>query len=422
LSAFGCIKWAPLFHKPLGVAKKSRDKPTPIGYIPQFMIYADYNATSPLGEAASRYLREAMEIWGNPSSAHRLGRQALQRLRDWRETVATAAGAAASEVVFTSGGSEANLLALMGSRYGVGEGFRLLTSRLEHSSVKDTVGFLQALGTAVEFVKVRPDGQLDIEDLAAKILHFRPHLVSVMTANNETGVINPIEGIARLCHEQGVLLHTDAVQALGKLEPTFWKAADFVSISAHKIHGPKGTGALLVRKGKKLQSIHFGGSQETKRRGGTENFLGIAGFAGACSVLPSSEAWQPIENLRNRFEARLRNEAGPVHILGDSAARLPNTTNVRFPGIPAEVLITTLDLDGVCISAGSACSSGSIDPSHVLLGIGLSNAEAKEGIRISWGLETTAGEVDTVADLVVNHVQRIRARRQSSVSNQMEAR
>jgi cysteine desulfurase len=379
-------------------------------------IYADHNATTPLCREATEKMHKAMEIWGNPSSAHRPGRLANQLLNDSRESVAQAAGVEPLEVVFTSGGSEANTLALLGSFWSSTERpFRLLTSRVEHSSVRDTVAFLQSQKAEIQFITVeRPNGELCWNEFITQLADFKPHLVSLMAANNETGVCFPIDQISNLAKEHQFLLHTDAVQAFGKTPPSVWNRADFVSLSAHKIHGPKGSGALIIRSGKKLVPTHFGGAQEIKRRGGTENLIGIAGFGAACTVIPQESTFAEMARVRDHFEKVLLDRLPQVFIHGGKSPRIPNTSNIRFEGIASEVLLGALDMDGVSVSAGSACSSGSISPSHVLLELGLEPNLAKQCLRFSWGRTTSQAEVDTVAELVINHVQRIRSRRAST--------
>ncbi len=378
------------------------------------MICADYNATTPLGRGAQNEMEKILTHWGNPSSTHALGRKASELLASFRNAVASKTGRAAEDIVFTSGGAESNTMALIGSFWANKERpFRILTSGVEHSSVKGTFCFLETQGAKVEKVRVLKTGELDKEDFEAKLKSFHPHLVTFMTANNETGVLFPIPELAKICSQAGIPFHTDSVQAFGKITPSFWNGADMVSISAHKIHGPKGCGALLASIKWPLVSLHYGGSQETKRRGGTENALGIAGFAGACNELPDVTEWNRIKILRDQFEARLKNELGEVWIQGENAPRLPNTSSVRFCAVAADALLTALDLDGVAVSAGSACASGSLTPSHVLTEMGLSTAEARECVRISWGRPSTEAEIDTVASLVISHVKRIRARRQA---------
>jgi cysteine desulfurase len=372
------------------------------------MIYVDYNASSPLSPGAREAMTRAFECWGNPTSLHRPGREAAQLLEKARAEVAARLGVTEAEVVFTSGGSEANTMAVLGSYLAIGSGFRFLTSKVEHSSIRETTKLLEKLGADVTFVRVFPTGALDLDHLEAQLREKKPHLVSLMAANNETGVRFPMESIARLCKEHGVFFHTDAVQAFGKGEGLPWADAAFVSVSAHKVYGPKGCGALVVRKGRALIPIHYGGSQEIKRRGGTHNLIGICGFGGACAELSYS---LELGTLRDHFESRLIQALEGLSIQGHGAERLTNTSNVRFQGISSEVMLSALDLDGIYVSAGSACSSGSLLPSAVLIAMGLTPDEARECVRFSWGRHSTLAEVDTVAEAVINHVQRIRTRR-----------
>jgi cysteine desulfurase len=373
------------------------------------MIYADFNATTPLGTEAKQGILRATELWGNPSSAHALGRQAAALLAEARASVARAVGATPEEVVFTSGGSEANTLALWGSCLKEEKDFRIISSRIEHSSIRGTLAFLESRGAKIEYVKVLPTGNIDMAHFAQLLAEFKPQLVSIMAVNNETGVVLPTPEIGKLCRTAGTLFHTDAVQGFGKVGSEHWASADFVSVSAHKIHGPKGIGALVVRKGRQLMPTHFGGAQEIKRRGGTENIIGIAGFGGAARELEKTD-WTHIRELRDALEDRLRFALEPVTVQGRSETRVPNTSNLRFPGVSSQVILGALDLDGICVSAGSACSSGSITPSHVLLEMGLSPEEARECVRLSFGKSSTAEELEAVGSRLISHVERIRAR------------
>ncbi len=374
-------------------------------------IYADHNATTPLSPAALAEMEKAIAQWGNPSSAHQRGQKASELLEAWRSRVAAAAGVLPNEVVFTSGGAESNGMALLGYLFKNNRPFRLLSTSVEHASVYGAFDLLKRLGAEVQTVGLLPCGQLDLADLEKKLAEFKPHMVSVMTANNETGIIFPTAKIAALCKAAKVCFHTDAVQAFGKVDPAQWNCADLISLSAHKIHGPKGCGALVVRNGMQLERTRFGGGQETKRRGGTQNMVGIAGFAGACSVLPDAKEIARISALRDRFEAKLLAALEGVCIQCGGSDRLPNTSNIRFEGIPSPVMLTALDLDGMYVSAGSACSSGSVTPSHVLTAIGLSKEQAAEAVRISWGSSTQQTTIDAAADLVIRHVKRIREQR-----------
>ncbi len=372
-------------------------------------IYADYNATTPLCSGAKTNMMKAFEIWGNPSSAHQLGRAATQLLEECRRQVAETTDVLPEEVVFTSGGAESNTICLLGSRY-LGKDFRMVSSGLEHASVRGACDFLVQTGGELKRIKAKRDGSLDLEGLDKLLSEFKPHLVSLMAANNETGVIFPVADISRICKAHKVILHTDAVQAFGKTPASLWNMADLISISAHKVGGPKGVGALIVRGGHKLVCTHFGGSQELKRRGGTQNMVGIAGFAGACKDLPSEETLATVEKTRNAFEAKLKGALKNVHFQGSSLKRVPTTSNLRTEGVRGELLLGALDLDGICVSAGSACSSGSLTPSHVLTEMGLNEVEAKECLRFSFSWVSKPQDIDTVADTVIHHVSRIRAR------------
>lgn len=374
------------------------------------MIYADYNATTPLSDGATQAIAQALEFWGNPSSSHKYGRKALELINKARESVATLVGVNANNIVFTSGGSEANTLALMGTALEMAPGFRLLTSKVEHSSIKDTLPLIEKMGGVIQYIPVNSSGKISLQDLEIILNTFKPHMMSLMTANNETGVIFPIPQILELCEKYGCLFHTDAVQGLGKLDPSFYRNAHLISISAHKIYGPKGVGALIVKKGVKLVATHYGGAQEIKRRGGTENVIGICGFGGSAKELIQTHSSQNLKEIRDQFENLISHGLDGVTIQGDKEPRIPNTSNIRFKGIASEVLLGALDLEGIYISAGSACSSGSISPSHVLLEMGLSEAEAKECVRFSWGQSSSLNTVEEVAQKVIAHVTRIRAR------------
>ena len=374
-------------------------------------IYADFNATTPLCEGAKSWMSLAQQAWGNPSSSHAHGRQASENIDKSRILVASAAGVSPLEVVFTSGGSEANTLALLGTYFLNPAQLRLLTTPIEHSSVRDTALFLEKLGVPVDYVPVEKKGSFSIEVFRKHVEEFRPTLVSVMAVNNETGAILPLQEIYQICRDKKITLHTDAVQAFGKLPSETWNFCDLLSITAHKISGPKGVGALIVRRGTPLVATHYGGAQEIKRRGGTENTLGILGFGGACTEFPKPEDWTRTRELRDYFEKTLLETLPGVTLNGADIPRVTNTSSIRIEGIPSEVLLGALDLEGISVSAGSACSSGSITPSHVLLAMGLSKQEAKECLRFSWGKSTVRSDIDTVLESVVRHVNRIRDRR-----------
>ena len=372
-------------------------------------IYADWNGTTPIGQTAQTWMGKAIASWGNPSSIHQVGQAARGLLDEARAEIARVCERKPAEVVFTSGGSEANTMALWGSSL-LKPGFKLLTLPVEHSSVRATCPMVTKQGGTVEKVKIQASGQLNWPDFVTKLEEFQPDLVSIMAANNETGVIYPLPEIIAECRARGVKVHTDAVQAFGKLPASFWNGADLISLSAHKILGPKGVGALLVSEGLQLQSTHFGGSQETKRRGGTENMVGIAGFAGACREL-SPACQEKLGPWRDAFEAHLTSTLTDISILGRDTRRLGNTSKIWFGGISSEILLGALDLDGLFVSSGSACSSGSLMPSPVMLAMGLTEKEALECLRFSWGPNTTEDDVATAAQLVASHVTRIRERK-----------
>jgi cysteine desulfurase len=341
--------------------------------------YLDWNATAPLRPEAGAAIAEALALCGNPSSVHRRGRSARQLVERSREAVAALVGAPADGVVFTSGGTEANHLALIGGGRG-----RVLVSAVEHSSV------LQA-APAAERIPVGADGIVDLAALAALLdADPRPALLSVMLANNETGVIQPVAAIADIAHARGALFHCDAVQAAGKVKLSLAETgADFLTLSAHKLGGPTGIGALVMVGGAEVTPLLRGGGQERNRRAGTENLPGIAGFAAAAAACDIAE-YERIRGLRDRLEAALECEA---IVIGAAAPRLPNTSSIAMPGVPAETQIIAFDLDGVMVSAGAACSSGKVGPSHVLAAMGIAPEIADATIRVSLGWSTTEADI-----------------------------
>jgi cysteine desulfurase len=341
--------------------------------------YLDWNATAPLRPEAAAAVASALALGGNPSSVHGRGRVARQLVEESRAAVAALAGAPADAVVFTSGGTEANHLALLGAGRE-----RVLISAVEHSSV------LRAAPEA-ERIPVDRDGLVDIEALIALLAaDHRPALVSVMLANNETSVIQPAAEIAGIAHANGALFHCDAVQAAGKI-PLALAAirADFLTLSAHKIGGPAGIGALVMAPGAEVTPLLRGGGQERNRRAGTENLAGIAGFAAAAAACDPAE-YGRVRALRDRLEAALPPEA---IVIAAGAPRLPNTSAIAMPGVPAETQVIALDLDGVMVSAGAACSSGKVGPSHVLAAMGVAPDIADATIRVSLGWSTTDADI-----------------------------
>ncbi|MGP1396920.1 MAG: cysteine desulfurase family protein [Inquilinaceae bacterium] len=347
-------------------------------------IYLDYNATAPLRPAARAAVEAALTIAGNPSSIHRSGREARRLIETARTAVAELAGAAPDGVIFTSGATEANVTALVGSRCG-----RLLTSSLEHVSVLEAV--------AGQRVPSRGDGTIDLEALERMLTaDRRPALISVMAVNNETGVIQPVAEVSALARRYGALVHCDAVQAAGRL-PVDMKTwgVDLLSLSAHKLGGPPGVGALVVRDGVKVTPLIRGGGQERRHRGGTENLPGIAGFGAAAAEALADLADQPrLAKLRDEVEAGALALCPDTRIFGATAPRVANTTCLAMPGVAAETQVIGLDLAGVAVSAGAACSSGKVTSSHVLAAMGVEPELAASAIRVSLGWATGTGDIE----------------------------
>ena len=347
-------------------------------------IYLDHAATTPIRPSVALRIAELAQTIGNPSSVHREGRAARKVLEESRAAVAAAVGASPEDVIFTSGGTEANDLAL-----GAAARRAVLVSAIEHASV------LEAVADAPR-VAVDGDGLLELQALEELLERCRPDLVSVMLVNNETGVTQDIPAIAQFCRAAGALLHVDAVQALGKLPARLAElGCDLLTISAHKIGGPAGVGALVVRDDAPVAPRLKGGGQEGRRRAGTQNLLGIAGFAEAIRLLDPAEAERCAE-LRRRLEERVLSHCRNTRIAAYDAPRAPHIINLITPGSAAELQVIRLDLAGVAVSAGAACSSGKVGASHVLAAMG---QDAACGIRVSLGWTTTAAEVDRFADI-----------------------
>jgi cysteine desulfurase len=348
-------------------------------------VYLDWNATAPLRPEAMAAAAAALAHCGNPSSVHRSGRAARQRVERARDAVACLIGAAPGGVIFVSGGTEANHLALLGSGRE-----RILVSAVEHNSV------LQAVPEA-ERVPVNPSGIVDLAALDAMLrVDPRPALVSVMLANNETGIVQPAARIAAIAHANGALFHCDAVQAFGKLPVNAVAiGADMISLSAHKLGGPSGTGALVVNGGAEPNPLIRGGGQERGRRAGTENLPGIEGFAAAAeAAIAGLVEYERVRRVRDLLETAALAAVPEAMVIGADVPRLPNTTALALPGVAAETQIIALDLDGVMVSAGAACSSGKVGPSHVLQAMGLPPGIAGATIRVSLGWTTTAADID----------------------------
>ena len=379
------------------------------------MIYLDHNATSPLRDKARAAMTEAMAHCGNASSVHAAGRAARARIEHAREAVAKLAGCRSSEVVFTSGGTEANALALRGAVQGAADAgkriTRFLISAVEHDSVRATAAALAETvpGLKAQEIPVTNDGTIDISALRHMLIHGKGRvLVSVMAANNETGVVQDIAAIGAVVKQEGgpeALLHVDAVSMIGQADFSVRSApADYMTVSAHKLGGPQGAGALIVREGAPLSGQLVGGGQELGRRAGSENVAAIAGFGAAAEHIDHA---RDLKSLRESFEMQLKALAPDAIIFGAAAERLPNTTNFAIPGLLSEAALIALDLDGIAVSSGAACSSGKVKVSHVLAAMGVAENLARCGVRVSFGW--TNNERD--ADAVIASLGRLLARR-----------
>ena len=346
-------------------------------------IYLDHNATTPLSATARAAMMAALDELGNPSSLHAEGRRARNAVERARDAVARAIGGKREEIVFTSGGTEANNLAL-------GLGGRAIVSSIEHPSVDG------AAGPAARRLRVDGCGRVDLDHLAT-LFDGEATLVSVQLANHEIGVVQDLAAIVAQARRHGARVHTDAVQAVGKIDVDVRAlGVDALTLSAHKLGGPKGAGALWLRDGVDVQALFCGGQQERERRPGTENVVGIVGFGAACAALAPSTS-----QLRDRFERGAR--ALGARVAAAEATRVPTTSYVAFAGVAGELLMQALDLEGVAVSTGAACSSGSLEPSPVLRAIGF-----PEGVRVSFGRDNSADEVDRVLALLPELVDRIR--------------
>ncbi|HUR79488.1 MAG TPA: cysteine desulfurase family protein [Thermoanaerobaculia bacterium] len=355
-------------------------------------IYLDNNATTAIHPQVLRVLEEAMrETYGNASSIHREGQAARRVIESARESVAHLIGATARDVVFTSGGTESNNAAIFGAAAS-GSRFHIVTSEIEHPSVAEAIRELERRGCEVTRVAPSRSGLVPASSVIDAV-RDDTRLVAMMWANNETGVVQPVEEIGAFCRSRAIHFHCDAVQAAMKI-PVRVEHVDTLSLSAHKLHAPKGIGALYVRRGLALASHLHGGAQERRRRPGTENVPLAAAFGAACG-LPSAAA--EMAALRDRFESLL---SGAFTINGRDVARLPNTSNVTFHGVDGEGLVIALDLAGVAVSTGSACSSGRVEPSSVLLAMGLTPEDAKSTVRFSLSRFTTEEEIDRVSQLL----------------------
>lgn len=368
--------------------------------------YFDHNAASPVSpEALAAFSAAARDAFGNPSSIHQDGQAARRVVEEARRQVASLLGAGPKEVVFTSGGTEADNLALLGT-----PARHVIVSAVEHPAVLSAAQELERRGTAVSLAPVTPQGVVDLEALRALV---RPEtdLISVMHVNNETGAVQPLPAVAEIARAAGALLHSDGVQAAGRL-PVDVRAldVDLYTLSGHKMGAPKGVGALYVREGVKLKGQIFGGRHERERRAGTENVPGIAALGAAAQWLCENRAAESarLAALRDRFEAKILARLPDTHVNSAAADRAANTANLRFDGLEGESLVIALDLAGFSVSTGAACSSGAVAPSHVLLAMGLSPAQARSSLRFSLGRGNDEAQVDALADAVHRAVARLR--------------
>jgi cysteine desulfurase len=365
--------------------------------------YFDHNATTPVSpEVLAAMLPAMTEVYGNASSVHHFGQAARQKLDESRRRVAAMLGATADEIVFTSGGTEADNLALLG----VAQLGHAITTTIEHSAV------LNASDQLVSVTKVRVDsrGVVDPDDIR-RALRPNTKIISVMHANNELGVIQPIAEIAKIAHEFGLVMHSDGVQATGKLPVKVAElGVDLYSLSGHKFYAPKGVGAMYVRKGTRLAPMIHGGHHEHNLRAGTENVPGAVGLGRAAQWIMDEgpNEWMREAALRDRLEQGLLDRIPDSHVNGAGAPRTPNTTNLRFDGIDSDALLIALDLKGFAVSSGSACSSGATEPSHVLTAIGLTHDQARSSLRFSLGRSNSVEEVDALIGAVAECVMHLR--------------
>ena len=372
-------------------------------------VYLDNNASTPvLPEVVAAMQPYFGETFGNASSIHHHGQETRAAVERARDSVARLLDCRASEVVFTSGGTEGDNLAIAGL---VKAGDHVISSSIEHHAVLNSCKHLEALGCEVTYVPVDGRGLVDPADIR-RALRTTTKLLSIMMANNETGVLQPVEEIGRIAAESDVYFHTDAVQAAGKVAVNVQKiGCDLLSISGHKMHGPQGAGALYVRRGTRLEPLFYGGRHERSRRAGTENVPGIVGLGKAAELVLEALEFgdeSKLAALRDRLQQGILTQVDEAGVNGDGAPRVPNTTNIFFDHIEGEALVIALDLKGLAISTGAACSSGALEPSHVLMAMGLPGDRARASIRFSLGKQNTAEDVEFTLALVPETVSRLR--------------
>lgn len=376
-------------------------------------IYLDHSATTRVDDTVAQAMLSYMtDHFGNPSSIHSFGREAKKALEAAREKVAQAIGAQPSEIIFTSGGTEADNMAIRGTAIaGKKRGNHIITSQIEHHAVLDTCKALEREGYSVTYLPVDEYGLVKPEDVRQAITD-QTILITIMHANNEVGTVQPIKEIGAIAREKGITFHSDTVQSIGKIPVNVDDLnLDMLSISAHKFYGPKGIGALYMRRGTKNMPIAFGGAQERKRRPGTENMPGIIGFGLAIenAVADVEKQAEYQTKLRDKLINSIMSRVGDVKLNGHPTLRLPNNVNFSFRYIEGESLLLSLDMKGIAASSGSACTSGSLDPSHVLLAMGLSHEIAHGSLRMTLGKDNTEEEIDYVIETLPEIVERLRA-------------
>ncbi len=375
-------------------------------------VYFDHNATTPVLPAAAASARDFLDgLFGNPSSLHWAGRAVRPYVDEARSQVARLIGANPSEIVFTSGATEADNQAIKGAAYALaGKGSHLVTTRVEHPAVLSTFAYLEGKGYRVTYLGVDGNGLVDPDEVR-RAIRKETILVSVIHANNETGTVQPVKEIGAIARSAGVLFHSDMVQDLGKISVDVGDlCVDLAAFSGHKVYAPKGVGALYVREGIEIDNLMHGGHQEMGRRAGTENMVGIVAFGRACvaALDDMEEEASKAEFLRKRLLEGIMALVPDVRLNGDPARRLPNTLNLSFQYVEAESLLIALDLAGIAVSAGSACSSGSTEPSHVLLAMGIDPLVCQGAIRISLGRENNEEDVEYALEAIPRAVGRLR--------------
>ncbi|HKE30168.1 MAG TPA: cysteine desulfurase family protein, partial [Candidatus Angelobacter sp.] len=372
-------------------------------------VYLDNNASTPVLPEVFEAMRPYyLERFGNASSIHHFGQHARAAVEKARNSVAALLNARPAEIVFTSGGTESDNLGIFGL---VRNGDHVITSAIEHSAVTNSCKRLEQMGVEVTYVPVNGQGEVDPDDVR-KAIRPTTRLITIMMANNETGVVQPVEEIGKIALEADVFFHTDAVQAAGKIPVDVQKIqCDALSISGHKIHAPQGMGALFIKKGTLIQPLLYGGNHERQRRAGTENLPGIVGLGKAAEI---SKDWlehngpAQMAAMRDRLENAILDSVDGTGANGQGAPRVPNTSSIYFDHVEGEALVIALDLKGLSVSSGAACSSGAIEPSHVLLAMGLSHDRARGSLRLSLGKQTTNEEIDFATQVVPETVARLR--------------